>query len=234
MKIPNPESRPWMFASRRLAAAGLGLVLAQPLAIAADHNTLTPAEKAAGWMLLFDGSSLDGWRASEQPGAYRIENGELVALGPRAHLFYLGSVADHEFKNFELRLDVKTYPGANSGVYFHTRWQQTGWPTQGYEVQVNNSFAPDPRRTGSLYAIRDNNVAPVADGEWFTLRIQVDGKRITTWVNDKVIIAYTQEANPQRPPDMADRLLSSGTFALQAHHAGNEVHYRDIKVRLLP
>jgi hypothetical protein len=74
--------------------------------------------------------------------------------GNTAHLFYDGPVHDHNFKNFEFKADVMTKPHSNSGIYFHTQFQQSSWPEKGYEVQVNNSHT-DWRRTGSLYAIQD-------------------------------------------------------------------------------
>lgn len=200
---------------------------------AAPPNTLSPEEKTAGWQLLFDGQSLAGWTANEKPGTFSVQDGCIVTAGPRSHLFYTGPVANHDFQNFELRLEVMTYPQANSGVYFHTTWQETNWPAKGYEVQVNNSHT-DWRRTAGLYAIQDNKEAPVADGTWFALRIRVEGKHVMTWVNDKVISDYTEEANPPRLPDLAGRLLDHGTFALQGHDPGSRVLFRTIAVKRLP
>lgn len=92
-----------------------------------------------------------------------------------AHLFYNGEVQQHSFRNFEFRADVMTMPGSNSGIYFHTQYQESGWPQKGYEAQVNNSHT-DWRRTGSLYAIQDVKEVYVKDGEWFTEQIIVQGK----------------------------------------------------------
>lgn len=185
------------------------------------------------WQSLFDGKTLAGWRASEAPGSFDVRDGAIVVRGPRSHLYYVGAVQRHDFRNFELQLEVMTKPGANSGVYFHTAWQDEGWPAKGYEVQVNNSQS-DPKRTGGLYAVEDNYQAPAKDDVWFTLRIRVEGSRIRTFVDDKPIVDYTQPEQPERPADMKGRVLSSGTFALQAHDPGSEVRYRNIKVRVLP
>lgn len=198
---------------------------------AAEPAAAEQADQA--WQPLFDGKTLDGWRASEAPGSFTVQDGAIVVRGPRSHLFYVGTVADHDFRNFELQLDVMTKPGANSGVYFHTAWQEEGWPAKGYEVQVNNSQS-DPKRTGGLYAVDDNLQAPAKDDTWFTLRIHVEGNRVRTFVDDKPIIDYTQPEQPERSADMQGRVLSSGTFALQAHDPDSEVHYRNIKVRVLP
>ena len=196
-------------------------------------NTLSLAEQAAGWQLLFDGRSLEGWRASDAPGTFSVKDGVIVVRGPRSHLYYVGPTANHDFRNFELKADVMTYPQANSGVYFHTRWQEAGWPNIGYEVQVNNSHA-DTSRTGGLWGIKDFATVVVPDGRWFTLTTRVEGKHVVTLIDGKTIVDYTEEPNPVRPKGLEQRLIASGTFALQGHDPGSEVHYRNIKVRVLP
>lgn len=210
-----------------------GLLAGGLLALCGFANTRAAEPAGDDWRLLFDGKTLTGWRASEAPGSFNVRDGAIVVQGPRSHLFYVGPVADHDFRDFELQLEVMTKPGANSGVYFHTAWQEEGWPAKGYEVQVNNSQS-DTKRTAGLYGVEDNYRAPVGDDVWFTLRIRVEGNRIRTFVDDKPIIDYTQPKQPQRPADMSGRVLSSGTFALQAHDPDSEVHYRNIKVRVLP
>jgi Domain of Unknown Function (DUF1080) len=186
-----------------------------------------------GWIPLFDGKTLDGWQVGENASTFKVENGAIVVHGPRAHLFYTGPVQNHDFRNFEFKADVMTAPGANSGIYFHTKFQESGWPSAGYEVQVNNSHT-DWRRTGSLYAIQDVKEPPARDNEWFTEHIIVQGKRIVIKVNDKTLVDYTEAEGAQRSPDMANRRLSSGTFALQGHDPESRVQYRNIMVRPLP
>ena len=211
----------------------VGLAAAYALAADANPNTLTAAEKAAGWQLLFDGKTLDGWKASENQGTFTVQDGILTVFGKRSHLFYQGLVANHDFKNFELQLDIKTVPKANSGVYFHTVYQDTGWPAKGYEVQVNNTHK-DVKKGAGLYAIKDNLEAPAKDEEWYTMRIKVEGKRVQTFVNGKQIVDYTEEANAARPESMKGRLISKGTFAIQGHDPESKVMYKNIKVRVLP
>jgi len=211
-----------------------GLLFAQAATVlGAEVNTLSPTEQAEGWQLLFDGQSLGDWRASDAPGTFSVKDGEIAVHGPRSHLFYLGPVANHEFRNFELRVDLKTYPKANSGVYFHTQWQEKGWPDKGYEVQVNNSHS-DPSRTGGLWGIVDYSKVPVPDGQWLTMSIRVEGKHVVTRINGERIVDYTEEANPPRPEGLEQRLLASGTFALQGHDPGSETHFRNLKVKVLP
>lgn len=192
----------------------------------------TSAQGAGGWVSLFDGKSLDGWKVGENAATFSVADGAIVVAGPRAHLFYVGPVGNHTFTNFEFKAEVKTTSGSNSGIYFHTEFQEGGWPAKGYEVQVNNSHT-DWRRTGSLYAVQDVKEG-VKDDEWFTEHITVTGKRVVIRVNDKVVVDYTEPANAERSPDMAKRLLSSGTFALQGHDPKSKVFYRNIQVKPLP
>jgi hypothetical protein len=211
------------------------LVLAAMIAAPAGN---APAAAPDGWIDLFDGRSMDGWQAAENPDTWRVADGCLVGEGPRSHLFYTGPVADHAFRNFDLVADVRTGPGANSGVFFHTAWQEKGWLTNGYEVQINNthSGSDDYRElklTGSLYAVRNIYAACARDGEWFRLRVRVVGKRIRVWVNDYPTVDYVEPADPPRPK-RPGRVLSRGTFALQGHDPGSRVAFRSIRVRPLP
>jgi hypothetical protein len=156
-----------------------------------------------------------------------------VANGETAHLFYDGDVQSHNFKNFEFKADVMTTPGSNSGIYFHTTYQESGWPAKGYEVQVNNSHT-DWRRTGGLYAIDDVKEVFVKDNEWFTEYIKVEGKRVIIKLNDKTVVDYTEPENVERPKGMEGRVLSSGTFALQGHDPKSKVYFKNIMVKPLP
>ena len=185
------------------------------------------------WIRLFDGKTLNGWKASDNLGTFKVENGTIVVNGPRSHLYYVGPVMNHNFKNFEFKADVMTTPGSNSGMYFHTEYQESGWPKRGYEVQVNNTH-PDPRKTGSLYAIKDVHEAPARDNEWFTQHIIVNGKQIIIKVNGKTLVDYTEPEKVERSSDMAGRLLSSGTFALQGHDPKSKVFYKEVMVKPLP
>lgn len=185
-----------------------------------------------GWVSLFDGKTLDGWKVGENASTFRVEDGALVVFGPRAHLYYMGPVNDHVFTDFEWKAEVMTFPGANSGMYFHTEYQEGGWPQKGYEVQVNNSHT-DPIRTGSLYNIANvMNTAPARDNEWFTQHIIVRGRTVTIRVNGKTTVEYTEPADVTRPADMKGRLIDKGTFAIQGHDPKSRVHYRNIMVKV--
>jgi hypothetical protein len=188
---------------------------------------------ASGWVSLFDGKSLKNWKVGENASSFKVEDGSIVVNGPRAHLFYVGDEKDHNFKNFEFKADVMTTPGSNSGIYFHTAYQEGGWPDKGYEVQVNNTQS-DWKRTASLYDIKDIREVYVKDNEWFTEQIIVQGKKVTTKINDRVIVEYVEPDNVQRPENHSGRVLSSGTFALQGHDPKSKVYFRNIMVRALP
>jgi hypothetical protein len=191
-----------------------------------------PSEVTGEWISLFDGETLEGWTAGENQETFRVEDGLIVAHGPRSHLFYSGPVAEHDFKNFELEVEAMTTPGSNSGVFFHTEFQEEGWPARGYEAQVNNSHT-DPRLTGSLYAIEDVLEKRVRDNEWFVERITVRDRRIIIQVNRETVVDYTEPDDLQRPENMAGRQLSSGTIALQGHDPKSKVFYRAVRIKLL-
>jgi Domain of Unknown Function (DUF1080) len=184
------------------------------------------------WISLFDGKSLKDWKVGANAGTFKVESGMIVVNGETAHLFYDGDVQAHNFKNFEFKADVMTFPGSNSGIYFHTAFQDSSWPAKGYEVQVNNSHT-DWRRTGSLYAVVDVKEVFVKDNEWFTEYIKVQGKRVIIKLNDKTVVDYTEPDNVQRPANMAGRLISSGTFALQGHDPKSKVYFKNIMVKPL-
>src|SRR5690606_35766727 len=107
------------------------------------------------------------WKVSENQDSVKVVDGAIVTNGPRAHAFYAGEVNNHDFKNFELKLEIMTKENSNAGVYFHTVFQERGWPDKGFECQVNNSYVKDPRKTGSLYAVQDVKEPLVKDNEWW-------------------------------------------------------------------
>jgi hypothetical protein len=202
-----------------LLAMGLGPAVLQ----AAD-------DKEEGFTVIFDGKSMDGWKVAESPGTFKLQNGEVVTGGPRAHMFYVRD--PKPFKNFELRVDVMTEPGANGGIYFHTKPQDTSWPKYGFEVQVNQSFKGDPKRSGSLYGIVDVKETFVKDNEWYTTTVIVKDNKVTIKLNDKTVVDYTEPSDKKAGADFT-RKLDEGTFALQAHDPKSVVHCKNIRVKRL-
>jgi len=202
------------------------------ISLMAFSDIFSPHED--GWISLFDGKSLAGWKVGDNAATFRADSEMIIVHGKTAHLFYDGDVHQHNFKNFEFKADVKTMPHANSGIYFHTEYQQGGWPDRGYEVQVNNSHSDDVR-TGSLYDIVDVKEVYVHDYQWFTEYIKVQGKRVIVKINDTIVVDYTEPEHPLR--DTAShpfRYISHGTFALQGHDPGSIVYFKNIMVKPLP
>lgn len=201
---------------------------------------VSPAGAAStDWISLFDGRSLAGWKAAENPATFRIEDGAIVAEGPRAHLFYVGDASGPGFENFEFACEVMTRPGANSGVFFHTAWQESGWPAQGFEVQVNNSQRQhgdylELKKTGSLYAVRNTYTRLAADNTWFALKVTVQKPQVRIWVNDTLAVDYVEPANTWAGDGPKLNRLGQGTFALQGHDPESKVSYRNLRVRPLP
>ncbi|WP_338869907.1 DUF1080 domain-containing protein [Spirosoma sp. SC4-14] len=192
---------------------------------------LTVRPVANGWVSIFDGKTLNGWKVGDNASTFSVEDGAIVVHGPRAHLFYEGPVGNHNFKNFEWKAQVKTTPGSNSGMFIHTEYQETGWPSKGYEIQVNQSHT-DWRKTGSVYGLQDVKDVFVKDDEWYTEHIIVQGKKVTVKINDKTINEYTEPESRSNGTD--PKRLSSGTVALQGHDPKSMVYYKDIQIKILP
>ena len=207
-------------------AALLGLGVAVGRVSAVDHSN------EEGFKVIFDGKSMDGWKVVENPQSFTLQDGAMVAKGPRAHAFYVGD--DKPFRNFELKVDVMTKENSNGGIFFHTAVQETGWPNQGFEVQVNNTFEKDPRKTGSLYSVKDvMKVSPVGDNVWYTEHIIVNGPKVTVKVEGKTVVEWTDEKGVA-PGEKLKNRVGEGTFALQAHDPGSTVYYKNIRVKRLP
>ncbi len=179
-----------------------------------------------GFTSLFDGKTLDGWKVGENASSFKVQDGAIVANGEHAHLFYEGKFMGAKFRNFELRLDVMTKPNSNGGVYISTSYQESGWPTKSYEVQVNNTHG-DWRKTGSLYKVADNK-EPFEDNTWMAYDIKVKDNKISITINGKELLKdFT-------PPEGENKLMpDGGTIAFQAHDPGSTVLYRNIRIKPL-
>ena len=193
----------------------------------------------ADWIPLFDGRTLRGWKAGENRGSFRVVDGQIVASGPRAHLFYTGRVGNASFKNFELQAEVMPSAGAESGIYFHTGFQVRGWPEKGLKVQIDNTYRggddhPEHNKTGSLYGARNVYKALAKDNEWSRLQILVHGKRVQVLANGTLLVDYLEPDPPVVDADHPGRVLGRGTFALECHDPDSKVLFRNIQVKPLP
>lgn len=175
------------------------------------------AGKPGRWIRMFDGKTLDGWKAAERPGSWSVKNGAIVGDGDVSHLFWM----KEECENCEFKAMVRLNRDGNSGMYFRAAFGP-GWP-KGYEAQVNNSSG-DWRRTGSLYAISDVKEQLVGDDTWWEQHIIADGNHIVIKVNGKTVVDYVDRENR----------FTKGHLALQQHNTGSVVEYKDLMYRRLP
>lgn len=207
---------------RFLFAAWLGLFLNQ-----ASHAQTTTPDKD-GWYSLFDGKSLDGWKAAEHLKAFKVEDGLIVAGSTNlTHLYYVGPVQNARFKNFELKAEVKTRPQGNSGIFYHTEFQPKGIP-KGFEFQINNTGSDKRYRTGAIYPARPLDRVVTKDDEWFECHLIVVGSKVVQKVNGETLM------DVELPLDAKTGLtLSSGTFAIQSHDPGSNVYFRSLRVKPL-
>lgn len=219
--------------SRSLIAAALSVASLTSFTSTSLGQDAKPVEAKVskdGFVQLFDGKTMNGWKINESPKSWAIEDGCLVCQGERSHIFYVGD--SKPFKDFHFRAEVKTMPNSNAGIYFHTKYQDSGWPKYGFECQVNLSYNSDPRKTSSIYSVKDVLEPAAKDGEWYVQEIIVKGKTITTKVNGKTLVEYTEPEGTKAGADF-ERLIKEGTFALQAHDPGSKVYFRNLEVKRL-
>ncbi len=204
----------------------------------------SPAVAQPGWVQLFNGKDLRGWKANTSPEAYSVVDGILVVhdTSPniRSHLFYVGDGKQEfvRFKNFELKVISKGGLHSNSGIFFHTDFSERDANrhlAKGYEAQLNNTDT-DKRKTGSLYAIVDLDKSPVDDTQWFETHIVVNGKRIIINVGGGKVVDYVEPDRPDRPEGRKQRVLDpkGGAIAIQAHDANSTWYFKEIKIKRLP
>ncbi len=179
-----------------IAAQSVGMARA-----AFDAGAFAVRAADSDWVALFDGRTMNGWKANENASTWSVKNGCLSAAGPRSHLFYTGPVHGAKFKNFELEVELKSEFRCNSGVFIHTQFQDKGWPAQGFEIQVDNTALGEGsyverKKTGSLYGVRNQYKSLAADNEWFKFNILVRGKNVQVRVNGVVTVDYTEPAEP--------------------------------------
>lgn len=187
------------------------------LTVSVASAQLTDEMAKDGWVSIFDGKTLEGWKSNEKHEGFKVENGEIVGFGNRNHLYYM-----EELKDFELKMDVKISKGGNSGVYVKSQWQDEAWPVTGFELQVNASHG-DPVKTGSLYNIIKIFKAPHGDDEWFNYHITCKGNNLEVRVNGELLYIYTDPMEKGGVPqgdkitEQNKRISQKGYIALQQH-----------------
>jgi len=241
-----------------LAACVLACSLAVLPASAQKMNTLTAKEKADGWKLLFDGKTTNGWRSARGGGfpatGWAVQDGTITVTETGGEESGNGGdiVTDHTYSNFELSVDFKTSPGANSGIMYFVNLDLMPWKNGhgspiGFEYQIlDDALHPDAKRgkdgdrtVASLYdmipAAADKPIKPV--GEWNTARIVVRGKHSEHWLNGVKVLEYDRDS-PEFKAILAGSKYhvfpqygqeASGYLLLQDH--GFPVWFRNIKIR---
>jgi glyoxylase-like metal-dependent hydrolase (beta-lactamase superfamily II) len=188
-----------------------------------------------GWIELINGKDFSDWKVSENKETWSVTEGVYQAVGKRSHLFYGGAELKDGFKNFEIDVWVKTFKLANSGIYFHTKYQESGWPANGIEIQVNHSHIGEGdyieyKKMGSLYGYRNLYKSFGKDSGWINIKAKVETNRVQIWLNGMKTVDYVQPENLSR----GMRQLNTGTFALQGHDILSKMQYKNFKVRRLP
>ena len=201
----------------------------------AEYKTFSNLFIDDGWVELINGKDFTGWKASENTSTWSVTDGLFQAVGKRSHLFYEGEYLKDGFKNFELEVQVRTFRLANSGIYFHTVYRETGWPDNGIEIQVNNTHIGEGdyielKKMGSLYGVRNIYKTFGRDGEWMTVKARVESNRVQVWLNGIKTVDYLQ---PEKTFPAVTR-LGKGTFCLQGHDSLSKMQYKSFRVRRLP
>ena len=211
------------------------------LALTSQDNTLTDAEKAAGFKLLFDGKTLDGWRGwkKEKPTeAWKAVDGILTLVGKGGDILTI-----EKFENFELKIDWRIGAGGNSGVIYRVAETEGAPYMTGPEYQVlDNAKHPDGKNpktsAGSFYAVYE----PAKDvcrpaGEWNSSKIVANGKKIEHWLNGEKVVECEISSEEWLKRVAASKwkdakkygLETKGHIDLQDH--GDKVEYKNIKIR---
>jgi hypothetical protein len=232
-------------------------------ASAAEPNTVTPEERAAGWKLLFDGHSFTGWHLFKVPGSghggWKIEEGALVC--PKSNGRPNGSggdlTTDGKFSDFEFSFEWRISAGGNSGVHYLIDESRpptktplyagdTGKSPVGFEYQIlDDEKHPDAKRgpthmAGALYdmlAAEKKTLKTV--GEWNEGRIVVRGKHIEQWLNGGKTAECDldspayREAFTKSKYHVVEGFGTKAPTPLALQDHGEEVAFRSLKIREL-
>jgi len=223
-------------------AAGACCTASAACAVAATpDNVLTDQEQAAGWQLLFDGKTTNGWGCTEENSkGWVIQNGAIYYNHEGGGYFY----TKNRFGDFEAKIDFMVDRGTNSGIFF--RWDKLGDPVQtGFEMQVLDSAVankPGKHDCGAVYDVLEPSENPMKPAlEWNTVSIMCRGPYVTITMNDKRIIRMDLDkyTEPHKNLDGTRNKFATaykdmpreGHIGLQAH--GGKVWYKNVKIRLL-
>ncbi|KAA6309729.1 hypothetical protein EZS27_038838, partial [termite gut metagenome] len=173
-----------------------------------------------GTTVLFDGKNSDKWQTT---GNVSVKEGIFTFGGTNAQAV----LKSGDYKDFVLSMEVYTTVGSKGAVWFHTDANLH----KGYAVAINNDKEAPIwwKMSGSLLSVRNITKNFVAENNWFTLNIRVEGQSISTEINSKPVVEYIEPAKPYRAEANTGALLSSGTFAIVSNGDG-EIQFRNITV----
>jgi hypothetical protein len=234
-----------------VAAGALTVAMtASPLTQTAAENQLTPAEKQAGWTLLFDGKSVDGWRGYKRQDAvgtrWKVESGTLTlpADDGKDTRGARDIISTGTFDRFELSFDFRVAQGANSGVKYYVLEDLDSAIGHEYQI-IDDERHPDAkigieRQTASFYDVMEPKDRKLkAAGEWNTGRVLATGPAVEHWLNGSRVLSYELDSPALRKLILDSKFkdvarfgkLHKGHILLQDH--GNQVWYRNVKIRRL-
>ncbi len=225
------------------AILGFLFIHASPFTATADDqapNTLTPEEQQAGWKLLFDGKTINGWRnykSKTMSDGWQVVDGALIRVKKAGDIVTLD-----QYDYFELSLEYKISRAGNSGVMFHVT-EDFPYPWQtGPEVQIlDNNEGADPQKSGWLYQLyKSDTDATKPAGQWNQLRILIAPEKSQVYLNGVKYYDFvigSQDWNDRVAKSKFKDMpmfgkASKGYIDLQEHPG--EVAFRNIKIRPLP
>jgi hypothetical protein len=220
------------------------LFAAGALTAPAAHNQLTAAEKSAGWTLLFDGKTLNGWRtyANRPAGGWEVVDGTLHAI---AKVKGAELITEKKYRDFEFAWEWKLPPAGNNGVKYFVTEARTKSPGHEYQM-IDDVGHPDSklgphRHTASFYEV----LAPAADkpmnkiGEWNSSKIVVRGKTVEHWLNGKNVLTYELGSEAVKAGIAKSKFKNDAGFGdkIDGHimltYHQDDCWYRNIKIREL-
>ncbi len=189
------------------------VVLLCGTATANEHNKLTPEERADGWLLLFDGETLFGWRAAGDAD-FRVDDGRIVVSSGDVCLLRTTT----QFGDYELKVDFRAAEGTNSGVFLRTSPDPTKVDRDCYELNIAPPDNPFP--TGSFVQRQKVTDAQDVPGEWHTYEISANEGHFVIRLDGRELLSYT-DAHP----------VGKGFIGLQ--HNQGKVEFRNVKLKPL-
>jgi 3-keto-disaccharide hydrolase len=209
---------------------------------AADPNTLSEAEVAEGWQLLFDGKSTAHWRALGKADFPRtgwgITNGCLVKL---ARISGGHIITREKFTDFDFQWEWRIATNGNNGVkYFIT--EKPNYPGHEYQLIDDNRTRDQKSSTGSFYTI----LAPTKDkplnspGQWNQSRIRVQGDHVEHWLNGKKVVEYDCSSDQVRHAAAQSKYRNVANYGVKIPNSHilltdhrDETWFRNLKIRRL-